>query len=172
MRTLANTNIKEYMKELADGNDLIECWSDYNSGYVCDIISEIADSNVSIYTQEQFDYAVENDDAVEEAFFNGIAPDGAEFFKNNRGGFREYVAAVGAAAWYEHNTIDMYNNMDECIVYAICEALRTQYDITELTEVQVDMLEDHSFDNNDRLEDIIEEVAKELSSTNEEEEED
>lgn len=163
-------NIKDYMKNLSGGNELIECWAGYDNGYVCDIISEIADDNVSIYTRDQFYYAVNNNKAVEEAFANGIAPDGKEFFENDRGGFREYVAAVGVAAWYEQNANAMYEEMDECILYAVSEALRTEYGVTELTENQIDILENHSFDNNDELEDIIEEIAKELNYINDDEE--
>lgn len=160
--------INDYMKELA-GYDFAENFGDYDSGYICDIISEIADSSVSVYTQDQINFAMENDDMVEEVFAEGIAPDAENHFKNG-GSLRDYNAAVGACAWYMQNERDMYDNMNECVLYAVCAALGAD-GVEDLTEDNISDLESLDFDNNDRIEDVIEEARELINPTEEDEDE-
>lgn len=165
--------INDYMAELAK-YDFATNFGEYDSGYICDIITEIADNNVSVYTQEQIDFAMNNQDAVNEAFFSGIAPDASAYMKNG-GDFYGYIAAVGAAAWYESNVSAMYKNLNECVLYAVCSELMNQYGIKELTDEQISDLEFIDFDNNDRLEDAVDEAAEAIgfnSDDDDEEDED
>lgn len=162
--------LEDYMNELAE-YDMVEFFGDYDSGYISDIISEIADSEVSIYTQDQIDFAMNNDDAVEEAFFSGIAPDGSDWFNRNGNDFRGYVAAVGAAAWYEQNSQTLYQNMEKCVKYATICAIKEQYGIEELTDEQISDFESlvEFDDNNAYLQDVIEDAARVLGLIEEEE---
>lgn len=159
--------INDYMSELAS-YDFATDFADYDRGYICDIISEIADSSVSIYTKDQIDYAMNHEDSVEEALTSGIAPDASEYFKHDRGDFRSYVASVGAAAWFRDNERAMYDNIKECVLYAVCTVLKNEYGIEELTEDQIGDLEFIDFDINDYLEYIIEEAVEAISMNDDE----
>lgn len=70
-------------RELLDVSDIMEEFADYGSGYICDVISEVSDSNVSIYTQDQIEYCRNNPDAVEDALFEGLAMQPLDFFQNS-----------------------------------------------------------------------------------------
>lgn len=165
VRTLANTNLKEYMAELAK-YDFAEEFAEYEGGYICDIISEIADDGISIYTQDQMDFAMQHDDLAQEAIDEGLAPDPIA-----GDGFRSYIASVGVAAWYMDNERTMYDNLKECVLYSALYNLRKQYGIEKMTEGQEMEIEALEFDNNDCLEDVIEEVAKVLGLIEDEDEE-
>lgn len=168
---METTLVKDYKAELAK-YDFAENFGDYSSGYICDIITEIADNEVSIYTQKQIDFAMSHDDEVSEALANGIACDGASWFSENGNDLRGYIAHVGAAAWYEYNNQTIYENMEECVLYAVLTALEDQHGITELSEDQVTELEALEFDNNDDLEDVIVEAAEVLGLVDDDEDED
>lgn len=161
---MANTNLNDFMAELKK-YDFAEEFAEYDSGYICDIITEIANNAISVYTQEQIDFAMEHDDLAQEAINDGLAPDpiAAE-------SFRSYVASVGVAAWYMYNSNTMYDNMEECVLYSVLYNLKEEYDIEEMTEEQEEEIEALEFDNNDCLEDVIEEAAKILGLIEEEKE--
>jgi hypothetical protein len=146
--------LSEYIGTLETG-EIGEYFADYDSGYICDVITEIADNQIGIYYQEQIDFAMENPEWVSEAFFQGIAPDAEYHFRKEGGDFYTYCAKVGVAAWYEKNVSDLYKNMDENVRLSIFTALR-RYGIEDLSDDQITEIEMLSFDNNDRLEDIIE----------------
>lgn len=115
---------REYINRL-ELSELCENFSDYNNGHVSDVVSEIADCAVSVYTQALVDFANENNEWVEEAFADGIAPDSGEFFKNG-GDFRGFCAAVGASAWYLANERELYDNIDDCLKMSVCSELESR----------------------------------------------
>lgn len=153
--------IEAYISNLCDGcGDLLTRWYDYNSGYICDIISEIADSAISIYTQDQIDYANENTNAVDEAIAEGLVSFDAEV----RSGydFRDMVASAGVAAWYLDNTNQLWNDVQDGIRYVILVEME-RLGFTDLNDAQVEYLDNEHFDEDGRLENIIEIAIEELS---------
>lgn len=152
-------NIQDYMNSLAQ-YDMVDLFGDYESGYICDIISEIADHNISVYTKDQINYAMDNQDSVKEAFLDDLVTDAHEWFRYNYGDLNSYIASIGCAAWYNDNTHTMYENLKECVLYAVLTVLKDTYEVKELTEDQIDELESFDIDNNDMLEDIIDEAVK------------
>lgn len=151
---MATIVVKSYLDELGS-YDFAKDFADYDSGYICDIISEIADNAISIYTQEQVDFAMNHSDLAQEAIDEGLAPE------PNGKDFREYVSSVGVAAWYMSNERAMYENLKECVLYSVLYNLKNEYGIEELTEDQVSDIETLlEFDNNDNLEDVIFEAAE------------
>lgn len=144
----------EYIATLNTG-EIGEYFADYGSGYICDIITEIADNQISIWTNDQIDFAMENDEFADEAVSSGLACSGREFFELNRNAtFRDYVAHVGVCAWYEKNSQDLYENLAENVRLAVCTALR-ENGIEDLTDEQIEEIEAIDFDEDDRLEDVI-----------------
>lgn len=65
---------KAYRDELANQmNDTSIELEDYTDYILCDAISELAESSVSIYTSDRIAYCRENDESVQEALFEGLA---------------------------------------------------------------------------------------------------
>lgn len=160
--------LESYMGNLVyySTTDLITRFADYDNGYITDIVSEIADSAISIYTQDLYEFAINNEDDVDKAVAEGFCGNPGDYSS-----FREYLVAVGSAAWYYRNERDIYDNIRQCVIYSVCEALGNQYGMTEITDVQIATLELLGLDINDRLEDAIEEAAEELGLITEEEDE-
>lgn len=159
---MANTtNIKDYMNELAK-YDFAEEFGNYEEGYISDIISEIADNGISIYTKDQIDYAMEHADSADEAISEGLVDMSAHKT------FSELASSVGISAWFMDNGRAMYDNLGECVLYAVCKYLKDNDGISEFTEGNISDLEALEFDNNDRLEDVIEEAKNVLGLSEDE----
>lgn len=161
---MANTNIKEYMNELAKYDFAVE-FEYYDNGCISDIISEIADSGISCNTYDQIEYAMEHADSADMAISDGLVDMTAHT------SFSKLASSVGACAWYIDNEQTINENLDECVLYAVCYYLASYDGIEELTEKNVSDLEALEFDNCDRLEDVIEE-AENVLGLNEDEDED
>ena len=58
--------IEDLKKELYTG-DFGDCFCDYDNGYICDIITEIADNHVDIYNSDLLDWAKGNYSYIEES---------------------------------------------------------------------------------------------------------
>lgn len=160
--------LESYMGNLAyySTTDLITRFADYDNGYIIDIVSEIADSAISVYTQDLYEFAINHEDDVDKAVAEGFCGNPSDYSS-----FRDYLTAVGAAAWYYHNEREIYDDIRKCVIYCVCEALGNQYGMTEITDAQIATLELLNLNINDRLEDAIEEAAEELGLIAEEEDE-
>lgn len=138
---------------------------DYD-GYICDAITEIADSRISVYTADQIEFANDwnNNDYVQGAIIEGLALSGADYFSahpdNNA---QDYLAHVGAAGWYQKNSADLYEHLDDSMAWATLQTLKDTYGITEISEDLLDNIkcELENVDNNDRLSDTIESACTE-----------
>lgn len=58
--------VKELKKEVSI-NNIQERISEYNDGYICDIISKISDSDVDIYYSDLFEWAKDNWSYIDDA---------------------------------------------------------------------------------------------------------
>ena len=100
---------------------------DYD-GYICDAISEIADSSVSIYTADNLRFCRENSDDVREALLNGLALDGSQYFESHPGNdYEDYEAYLGACAEYVANERELYADYEAAMEYAVFGALIERY---------------------------------------------
>lgn len=159
----------DYIKTLETG-EIGERFADYESGYICDVISEIADAEISIYTGEQVEFALNERDWTREALWSGIAMNGKDYFDYHKNAdFYDYAAHVGIAAWYEKNCSDLYEHMTENVRLSICTALKDS-GIEDLTDEQIEEIEFLDFDNNDRLEDVIAEAFRIFENDEDEDE--
>lgn len=111
-------NTWETMKAEYRTETLADELTDY-SGYVCDAICEIADSNVSIYTLEQQKFALENTEETADA----VNEFGLEPSKD----FGEYVARAGAMAWFARNEREIYDNLEKGIAFCVVCDLEKEY---------------------------------------------
>lgn len=139
----------ELIKEL--GNDLLISYlGEYDSGYISDIIMEIADANIDIYYYDLKQWIINHfddfDDYIEEYGYNKDRTlydniQSAQFIGNER---------------------EMYDNLETGIQLYIIDTLinRGITDIPDELESEIYMLDSNDFDNNDRLEDLNEQIEQ------------
>lgn len=137
---------------------------EHYDGYICDAISEIADSSVSIYTADNVKFCRENGDDVREALLNGLALDGSAYFEANPGNdYEDYEAYLGAVAEYVANERELYADVESAIEYAVLSALASQYG-EELDEAAYEYVQDWKScnwdDNNERMDHITDEAVE------------
>lgn len=114
--------------------------TDYDSGYIGDIFSEIADSNIDIYTSDLFDWGKSNLYYIDEAT--------KEF-----GDPHDILRQIQQGQYYAYEQ-ELYENKDDVLKYFAYSYLNDN-DIS-LNEDQIDELDSYinNLDSNDKLEDI------------------
>ena len=119
------------------GNNITQ----YDSGYICDVFSEIADSNVDIYTSDLFDWGKNNMYYIDEAT--------KEF-----GDPHDILRQIQQGQYYAYEQ-ELYENKDDIIKYFAYTYLNDNN--IKLNVEQEEDLDDYlsNIDSNDRLEDII-----------------
>lgn len=146
---MENLKIEELKKELFTG-DFGDCFWDYNDGYICDIISEIADNHVDIYNDDLIEWAKENYSYIEEAIQEYGKPD--DFFQFIRQG-----------QYYAYSQ-DLYENLEDSLKNFMYTYIQDVLDVNEITEEQNDNLLDYDFsDNNDTLDNLIYHIRETLN---------
>ena len=142
--------IEELKKDLYLG-DYGEEITNYSSGYVGDILTEIADNNVDIYYYDLFEWAKNNFSIIEEANEEmGINPD--------------ITKQIQQGQFYSYQR-ELYENLEDIMKYYVFNYIQETLEIEEITEEQLNELEfEIDFtDNNEELENIndkIEEIMK------------
>lgn len=148
--------IEELKKDLFIG-DLGENFRDYDNGYICDIITEIADNNVPIYYSDIWEQAKENQEYIEEALTEfGTSTDSTDLMRIFQQGI------------YLKNEREIYENLEDSLKYFMYDYIEKDLKINELTEGQNDNLLDWDFnDNNEQLENLIEHIEEILIKSEE-----
>lgn len=151
--------IEELKKDLFIG-DLGEYFVDYNNGYICDIITEIADNNIPIYNNAIWEEAKNNQGYIEEALQDfGTPTDGA----GNVDLIRIFQQGI-----YLKNERNLYKNLEDILKYYMYDYIEKELKIDEITENQNDDLLDWDFsDNNEQLENLIEHIEKVINESEE-----
>ena len=140
-------NKKELMQQLETG-DLGDQFTNYSDGYIGDIIAEIADNNVDIYHSDLWDWAKNNYEWCEEAIAQGLYEVTSS---------REFdIHKLFQAGQYEQNTQNLYESLDNSIKYFIYHNLELEEIDGDLQEFIEGLCDD--VDNNQKLEDILQEV--------------
>lgn len=114
---------------------------DYSNGYICDVFSDIADSNIDIYVSDLFEWGKNNFEYINEAT--------QEF-----GNPQDIIKQIQQGQYLSFEQ-DLYNNQNDILKYFAYNYLKDN-DI-KFNEEQVEQLEEYieRLDNNDRIEDII-----------------
>ena len=153
--------IKDYLAEL-ERAEFVDAFEDYDSGYICDIISEIADNAVSIYTADLIEFVNDNSDWVDEAIFNfGVSGYGPI---RDSSDLSSFIARIGSLAWFIRNEHVIYENLEDCVIAAAVRYIQKKYNLNSLTDEQIENIEFVSFDSGDYLESYIDEVERTLFS--------
>lgn len=137
---------KEARAELALYMNDINTDLDGHEGYICDAISEVADSWVSVYTRNQIDYCRENPSSVRDVLAEGLALAPADFFEAHpNADYEDYEAHLGARAWFRDNEAAIYDDLESTLYYvALGELARRHGDALDR-----DAWENVSLDVND-----------------------
>ena len=142
------------IKELREEQNLYlgdygEYLVDYNRGYICDCISELADNNVDIYYYDLLEWVRNNSEYVERAVAEfGIDSRNFDFFGLLRQG--QYLQIEE----------ELYNNLDDILTNWIINYIEHDLNIKELTDEQAEQVEDlfNKCENNDEFEYIIDKI--------------
>lgn len=142
--------IEELKKDLYFGY-LGKYFTDYNNGYICDIITEIADNRIDIYNSDLMDWAKGNISYIEEALEEFGTP-------TNSKGQPDFMRIIQQGQYF-CNEQDLYNNLEDSLKFFMYDYIEKELKIKELTEEQNDNLLDWDFsDNNEQLENLIEHI--------------
>lgn len=139
--------IKELENKMNDYSvDFVNDYYNADSMYLCDAISEFADSNTSIYYSEIMDFIAKNPEAVNNAInefgWNGCGND---------------IYKAGQMAEYQDIQNDIYADLDNVIKLIAYKKAYHNYDIINPTEQQykdIDDIDCEGIDTDSRIEDI------------------
>lgn len=137
--------IEDLKNELNLG-DLGEQLAQYDSGYVSDIIAEIADSNVDIYNNDLMEWAKGNTSYIEDAIREFGTPEDGN-------GHPDFMRLIMQGQYYMYEQ-DLYNNIEDILKYWAYDYIENKYNLTELTEEQNEEIEFYNYNNVDKLEEI------------------
>lgn len=138
--------VEDLRKDLFVG-DFGDCICEYDKGYICDIITEIADAHVDIYTHDLLEWAKDNYSYIDEA--------SQEF-----GRASDFLAEIRQGQFYCFER-DLYNNLEDILKLFTYVYIQNVLDIDEITEEQDGELFDYDYmDSSNELEYIIEHIEK------------
>lgn len=135
-----NANIDSHIDELPD-----------YSGYTCDAISDIADSNVSIYTADLLEYAQENPDSMSRAACDFCLEPG------NYSDWESYTEAVASAAWYDDDRAAMEDGEEmrhglNLVAWKHLQALGYK----RISQAAYELIDDYAYCDYDKADDLDE----------------
>ena len=143
--------LKVKTASLLDGvglGDYGEFMNDYRTSdnYFCDVVSEIADANTSIYYSDIIAFISENveavNDAIKEFGWDGC---GSDLYK------------AGQMAEYLQIENDLLSRLEDCCLLLACDYLRYDLDTDEIPEELAECVKEWAAeaDHNDRISDFL-----------------
>lgn len=139
-------NVKELLKEIEKKNEFlavdITSFTDYSNDYICDIVNELADSNVDIYNNDLLNWAKNNYNYIDEAI--------AEF-----GDGVNFINDIQIGQYYYYSK-EIYNNLKEYLRYYAYDYLLNTKGIEAIKDKDIDNIDNEldCIDNNNYLSDI------------------
>ena len=145
MKEIKVIDILHKIKERNKGNDIdVASFVDYGeANYMCDVIAEIADSNVDLYQYELLEWAKDNFCYIDYAMQEYGKPD-------------DFLQYIRQGQYYAYSTEINENINDFMLVYAYNYLLREK-NIETITEEQQEEIEENIslIDNDSRLSQIV-----------------
>ena len=163
---MKNENILNEMKELKNclDDEVLNMFSeavDYNGCmYICDVISEVIDSNINIYYDNLFDWCKGNYSYVEDAINElGTPP--------NKKGNADFMKMIQQGQYYYYEQL-FYDNLDAFVKYYTLKYLidnKINVDDEKLERLlDVDSTDIDNIDYLEDIEDYIKEFLKDKES--------
>ena len=141
--------IETLLKEYENDNDLlyrVENYTHDTNLYICDTISEIADSETDIYYSNLIDWLKNDPDSVE-----NIESAADEFGQPKKFDFMKLLQQ----GQYYGNEQKLYDNLNEIGKIWLLAYLRDNEKMTEITDEQADFIDELEIDNNDQFGEIL-----------------
>lgn len=123
---------------------------DYEQGYISDIINEIADNNIDIYTYNLIDWLKYNYDVVQDANREFGTPD-------------DIIKQCQQGQFYKYSN-DLYEVIDDMILLFVYNYLRVnniELNAEQLEELESELSNANDFDKLEEVIDKIEEIKGE-----------
>lgn len=151
---------------LDDEQDMLESFSDYSSGYVCDVVSEIADNHIPIYNNDVWAGASEISEYIEDAIEEGIAPTESE---------KVNLVAIFQSGYYLYYQRSLYDNVDIIVFNRVADSINEYLTAHKDIEEKIDLVEleecieseTSDYDNNNRIEDLDDTIKEIVERINE-----
>lgn len=161
-------DIDEFEKratEDIDTGDHADRLNDYrdSSSYICDAITEIADSDTSIYYSDILEFIKENPEALADCVSEGL-------YEVGHG--QEYdLYKHGQAAEFMTIERDIYEHLKGGLMVAAVDFIKYDLKLEEVPEELLELLDEWTdeADNNDRMDDIPDKIRDYLEELNGEE---
>lgn len=159
---------KAYRDELANQMNDTSIELENCAGYIlCDAISELAESSVSVYRSDRIAYCRDHGEGVREALLEGLALKPRDYFNSLDGAdYEDYEAHLGAIAWYMDVERSMYDELGRTVEYIVIGALAAEHGDTLSTDAYMAVSTD--IDTCDTIDDIKENACREYAETLEE----
>ena len=137
----------EELKNFLYLGDLGDQLTQYNEGYICDVITEIADNNIDIYNYDLLQWVANN-------LYNIDYCDRAI----NEVGADNLISMIQGGQYLAYSE-ELYNNLEDIVKNYVLNHIE-ELEIEEITTEQWEEIESEiDFnDNNARLEDIQEQI--------------
>jgi hypothetical protein len=137
--------IKEYEYDLALG-DLGYCFCEYDNGYICDIMHEIADMNTDCYNSDLLNWLSNN---LANAYYIEKAVD--EYGIDNKNFDFYRLIAQGQ---YMQNYEDLQEHLNDALLNYAFNYIENFLDDVDVTQEQFEELTLKNYERFERLEDI------------------
>ena len=144
--------IREYEYNL-DLGEIGDCFCDYNNGYICDIMSEIADNHINLYNHDLLKWLSDN---LANAYYieravNEYGIDSKDF---------DFYNLIQQGQFMQ-NYEDLQEHLNDSLLNYAFNYIEHYLDNIDVTEEQFDelTLKDYEkFDNLEEIDDFIKEV--------------
>jgi hypothetical protein len=140
-------NVVELKNDVAV-HDIQKRLCDYSDGYICDVITEIADSDVDIYYSDLFEWAKNNWSYIDDACREFGMPDSKD---------TNIIIKLIQQGQFYYNEELLYDDLDNMLLNFCYSYLLHDLKIEEITKEQQEAIEEKctNVDNNDRLDDYV-----------------
>lgn len=156
-------NVNEMLEELKNSleSEVLDLFDEavgYNEdSYICDVITEVSDSNVNIYNSDLLKWSADNYSYIEDAI--------SEFgFAKNSEGEPDFIKCIQQGQYLYYKEL-FYDNLDSFIQYYKLNYLKDN-GIIEIDDQIIDDVESTSCDDNSTLQDVIDEINEILKEGN------
>lgn len=154
----------DLLEELGDEEDVIIRLNEYDSSYICDAISEIANNAVPIYTSEVWETAQNVSDYVDGAMGEGLTSNASSIEQILQAGIYKYYDQL----LYENLNAWAFNMIAEKVNEFLGTLDQSQIDSLDLDdiegeiEIQADNVDSNDYVSNmvDKADEVIEYIKE------------
>ena len=160
-QTAARVNLADIVAELEPAS-IGEQFAEYDSGYIADIVAEIADAAVDIYSIERREYALEHPESARDVVVECLAESPQEYFKARpEADLENYLEHLGACAQYYDASNFLYENLVAFVKYGVLYNVTRGHGVEWITPEQLEQLDGLNYDdNNEDIGDLIAEALE------------